>query len=294
MADIQSLLKNKNMAPRAKPVGMVELGDKPLERTGSGTTGLKTSTAINLIDSFDINEDLIKFLESLNFGKYIPEFYDCEDRALWGMAHLRHMFPGAPIGVASGIAAEGPVEGQRHAVIILWNRASGGKIEPAFWDPLPSHQGLVKFGNVKSIFTFPPSDKPENTPLVTRSLNNKMLVYDEKRVVYPKGDIMNYLINAPYESECENAKAHSIPSPTIFKDHWSSHDKALWAFVHARRDFAGCPVGIAKGNKVDGRSSWTVIIYFRENDAEDGKLMHTYWDPRTNSEVKFNPTTIVI
>ncbi len=292
-AEIQGYLESKVMKPLSTPVGIVELDDEPLESVGGGTTGLMEGrTTLNRIDDYDINVHVIKNLHGLNFAKYVPEFYDCEDRAFWGMAHLRHFLPGVPIGVASGVAQDGPIAGKPHAVIIIWRRGPGGDIVPEFWDPLPEHQGLVGFGGIQSIVAFPADVGKINTPPIVNSLNGSMLVYDRKRVAYRREDLLNYLRTAPYEKNCVNAKLHQKSSESDFNSWWSRSDRALWAFVHARRDYPGCPVGVAKGNKVSGDSTWLVTVFYK-NDT--GDLEWTYFDPKSSTEVKnFNPTMIFI
>jgi hypothetical protein len=258
----------------------------PLRTTSNGTTGLTMDGAVNYIDKYDYNAELIPFLRKLNYGTWKEEIYDCDDQALWGLAHLRHMFPGVPAGVASGETAK---KGERHALITMWYREKGGKIEQAFYDP--RHKDLVKFGKIDSIVAFPPSDKPENTKPVLQSFENEMLVYDRIRNIYSKDEIIGYLEKEVYETKCDDLRYHSTKDENDFNRLWkySEYDRALWAMVHAHRDFLGCPVGVAKGTMSgDTYPIWVVIVYYKENDDPKKDLIWTYFDthPETPKEEK--------
>lgn len=277
-----------------KELGLVTWND-PLPTTSNGTTGLNMDPNICLIDEYNYNKELLPFLGSLNYGTWEEEIYDCDDQALWGLAHLRHAYPGAPAGIASGET----VAGERHALIIMWYRYKG-EIRQAFYDP--RHKDLVDFGEINSIVAFPPSGKPENTPPITKSLDGNMLVYDEKRLVYPKDAIISYLKNREYEDQCDDAKHHTPKDDEYFDSYWlkSPPDRALWAFVHVRRNFPGSPVGVAKGTKAGSKwTSWAVIVYYKEDDDENKQIKHTYFDPhpKTPSEIapdQFTPKMIFI
>lgn len=68
--------------------------------------------------------DILKFLGKLDYGTWVAEIHDCEDRALWGMAAIRNNpeFYGAPVGIAID---------ESHAVIIYWTDGRTRK----YWDP---------------------------------------------------------------------------------------------------------------------------------------------------------------
>lgn len=250
--------------------------DDPLKTTAFGTTGLKMDDAVNYMDRYDYDKEIKPFLQRLNYGNYKEEVYDCDDQALWGLAHLRHMFPGVPSAIASGKT----VEKEPHALIIIWYRGRGGGIEKAFFDP--RNKDLVDFGEIFSVVAYPPSDKPENTSPVVKGLEGKMLVYDRKRAIYAKNTIINYLSTADYETRCDDIKNHSIKDEEYFERLWlkSAPDRALWAMAHIHRDLIGCPVGVAKGTKAGSNStSWVVIFYYKENDNPKKKLTYAYYDP---------------
>lgn len=71
---------------------------------------------------------IVKVLNSVNYEGWIPEVWDCDDRALKGVSTLKDVLKGCPCGMAIG---EVPGTGQAHAVIIYWTSPATWK----FWDP---------------------------------------------------------------------------------------------------------------------------------------------------------------
>ncbi|VVB66972.1 Uncharacterised protein [uncultured archaeon] len=280
---------NNNMRPIIQPTDTWNtiLSVEGLPTIGAGATGLNTGIIMHPYP-IEIVEDELK---KLNYGKYIKEFYDCEDRAFWGVMHLRHKFPGVPVGVVSGQAVEGPVSemaDRSHAVILLWYRERG-ELKYVFWDPLPEHQGEIKFD--PSIFITFPIGKPE-IPMVNPvptdyyRINNNTVVFDQRRMVYElrtedKKGLLDYLERGDHDTACK--ESHEIFNQPDFPENWRDYDKASWPFVHVRRAYPGCPVGVAIGNPVTGKSYSSVILW-----DKDSKLH--YWDPITKKEEsKFKP-----
>jgi hypothetical protein len=266
-----------------------------------GVTGLDTQYP----QLYDINVDLIPVLEKLDYSKYFEELMDCEDRAFWGMAHLRHECPGCLVGVVSGKAQYLPDDlfpNKDHAVIILW-RKLGNELAPIFFDPLgalpnPVVQNPVNFNSadIYSIVSFPvgkPGVPDTVKPIVggpARLPSNSALLYDKNRLIYAKDDLMDYLMNKPYEQNCPNKEFHKMGDEEFFNDNFLDYDRALFAMVHARRGFIGVPLGIALGNKIDGESTCVVIFWHQEG----ADLKPSYYDPITNKEVKFTPSMIFV
>jgi len=299
MAEIPDEIQT--MPPLSSPIGTATIPPMPdgIQRTMSGITELDTDPA--RVKVYDI-DDVMDYLETLDFAKFIKIYHDCEDRAFWGMAHARHRFPGLPIGVASGEAAEGPIADlpdKRHAVIILWYQGEE-ELEHVFWDPLPQHQGTVRFRNIKSIVAFPIGRGPYTASPLSKftPLNSQALVFDEKRIVYRKDDILSYLKNELYESgEHKCVEDHTTPYRLSLRRRWRDYDDALWAFVHVRRDYVGCPIGVAIRDPTDSGMSDDVIILWHKKDESkvDSNLTYTYWDPIGQKEVdNFKPKTIFV
>ena len=55
---------------------------------------------------------VMKFIEdqSLTYGKYQSQVWDCEDWAYLAAADVRHQFPGQPVGILLGKGTYGPTE----------------------------------------------------------------------------------------------------------------------------------------------------------------------------------------
>jgi len=274
---------NNKMRPIIQPIDTWDTIIKvpELPTIGAGATGLNTGSIMHPYPIETVEDEL----KNLNFSNYIKVFHDCEDRAFWGFAHLRHRFPGIPVGVASGFAVEGPVSemaDKSHAVILLWYRERG-ELKHVYWDPLPGYQGEVKFD--PSIFiTFPigKSEIPMVNPVPTDyyRINNNTIVFDERRMVYElrtgdKKGLLDYLERGDYDTACK--ESHEIFNKPDFPEKWRDYDRALWAFAHIRRDYAGCPVGVAIGNPGNGKSYSAVILW-------DKNLSVHYWDPITKKE----------
>jgi hypothetical protein len=289
---------NSKMKPVVPPIDIVNsiirVKDFPsLTLIGAGATGLNTGT---VMQPYNL-EDVKKELKKLNFGNFIKVYYDCEDRAFWGLAHLRHNLPGIPAGIASGFAVEGPVSelpDKSHAVLIIWYR-DGGELKSIYYDPLPEYQGEVKF-DPRIFISFPiglqGDPMPSPVPSNYHYINNNLVIFDESRMVYElrRGDqkgLLDYLERGEYETACK--ESHKILlNENEFGSLWRDYDRSLWAFSHIRRAYPGCMAGIAVGNPIDGRSFSTVILW-------DKDLTNRYWDPWTTKEVKkFTPMKVFV
>lgn len=262
-----------------------ELGLQP---TDSCHVGLDTRDAIMRV--YDIEEiqgdkGIKQFLSDLTYPPQIDIYYDCEDRALWGAAHVRHKYPGAPIGVLSGTADYDPVKNKEHAVIILWFNGENG-LQKEFWDPILKTK--VDFPRIKSTMAFPVGKLP----------GAMALMYDEKRMVYPlngDGGLLNYLQNKLYENGAHKCNEdHVISRPTAFRDRWMDYDAALWAFAHVRRDYPGCPVGVSIGDVVGANPPSGLVIWYKEGDREGGPLKRKFFDPVEGREFNPRPKMILI
>jgi hypothetical protein len=289
---------NAKMPPIIQPIdifdGDLRVKDNPtLSLAGAGATGLNTASVV--MQPYAL-EDVKKELKKMDFGKYIKIFYDCEDRAFWGLAHLRHSFPGIPAGVVSGFAVEGPLADlpdKSHAVMILYYRERG-KLNYIYWDPLPEYQGEVKFDPIIFV-TFPIGIEGEPMPIPVPSyyhyINNDIVPFDQSRMVYElrRGDkkgLLDYLERGDYDKGCK--ESHKVLfNENEFNNLWRDYDRALWAFAHIRRAYPGCMAGIAVGTPNGGRSFSTVILW-------DKDLVNYYYDPWTTKEVKFTPKKVFV
>ena len=215
MTNQDALDKVRNVSKYAQYTKAVQILDGPngLTGTGFGTNGLDTDNSIG--KSYDINVDLMPHLGRLNYSAYISEYYDCEDRAIWGMAHLRRRFPGCRVGVASGIAPPGhpSFADKPHAVNVLWYYGNAG-FEPLYFDPVAGRVNPPGLNNIASVIAFPTGAGADTvTPLVgMHRLNDETLLYDKERLIYPLRDpnkgILDYLEQRVYDRECDEIAHH--------------------------------------------------------------------------------------
>ncbi|GEM_PF-1509399 len=284
------------------------------EKTDRGYLGLHIDGINNAIIKFadgDANpyaknknhSNVFSYLDSLNIREdYREIWFDCEDVALSTMAHARNKFPGLPIGIVSGVALKGSIKGQRHAFNILWWR-KGKKFYYSLWDPMQKDfyeidRFLEKIGEMRAIIAFPTKGNervepiPENFSSRGLSLEGKVIAFDEKRLIYPFGGddgIKSYLEEndtgdaTSFNKVCKQ-KHDSVDDSDTYKNWFLDYDRALWTFVHLRRAYPGCPVGLAIGGrskKPGGRTSesYEILIWYRENDTKQGTPKRIYWRP---------------
>jgi hypothetical protein len=329
-ADLETICNSlpQGLKPHANPIQEFP-NDVPmimgLKKTDRGYLGLHLSDFEQAINKYSDNKNnpysqVFSYLKSLNHKFHVPIWYDCEDRALWTMAHVRNRFPGLPIGIISGVAPGGALSGQRHAFNILWWRKKD-KILYSLWDPVLDDFYEIedfqnKIGEMRAIIAFPPSvDRNERMNPITERypslfpLSSKekghIIPFDERRLIYPfsgeKG-LGKYLQDndtgdaTSYNSAPCHEKHDSVDGrgSDVYKDWFRDYDRALWSFVHVRRAYPGCPVGLAIGKrrKRPGGMLWASyenIIWFRKGDAKNGEITYKYWKPGENSgEGKFS------
>lgn len=264
---------------------------------GFGTTGLDLDDETS-IRGLDVNE-VKTYLDKLNFTPYINEYYDCEDRAFWGMVHVRQSFRGSAVGVISG-----KMSGKDHAMIILWHKVGNYWI-PEYYDP--EKGGLIKenelrpnktpFDELKSIISVP-TGPAKTPPCDLIDPLDGLLIYDEKRMIYRSSTIFNYLKYGLYNKKKTYAcgEDHEVRIKKDKKRYKRDYDLPLWAFAHCRRDFPGAPIGVAIGTCVDGESDSVLILWHHENDQPDDtkNLVYRYWDLVEDETVQFKPTMIFV
>jgi hypothetical protein len=264
----------------------------------------------------------LRYLGTLDYSDYIPEFYDCEDIALWAVAHVRRRFPGSGIGIASGTALEGDLANKDHAILILWYAQEKDandnitKVGYKFWDPVYSPNGPSEMDSfeVKSIVSFPlGTEIPPSNRGDLRILSNEALVFDEKRIMYKKEDLLGYLNNPSNISKIvtedgefrfwddvncrhlHNSNDHKQENNEDFLSRWKAYDTTLSAFVHARRKFKGCALGMAIGDVIGGVHSSAIIIWHESGESKE--LEYGYWSPThpsANLNKNFVPRMIFV
>lgn len=289
------------MPPLVDPIGRIDFrigndrenikGPRNIINANEGVgTGLKNDPLL----IFPVNANAIDtFLKSLDYGAYIKTWYDCDNQAYWGMAHLRHRWPGICCGVASGINDRG----EKHAEIMYW---LDGVAHPYFWDQNRATT-VGDYRKIHSAIAFPWGSLPDTKPPFNgfKPISNPAFFYNEKYLIYPTQFIIDFLKNRKYDNPCQQKRPHQedhrIYYPTAFdgRGRWTSYDEALWGVVHLRRHFPGCAVGVAKGTTNGGIMPSTVIIWHYPNDDTTKKPEPLYWDSKVNDTVSFNPEKII-
>lgn len=254
---------------------------------------------------------VINILESLHYGTHVPEFYDCEDRAFWGVAHVRNAFPGCPVGVISGKAAY--MNNENHAIVMFFIKENN-KFKLVLYDPIKKH-GEVElndqtgFHSVMSAVAFPICDKPVGELFrghprhqLGSESRKDFLIFDANRLIYPlrrenKG-ILDYLEKDLFiegSRKCPDIGKHHKPKTQAelitFARNWHDYDRALWYFAHVRRDYPGCRVGVGIVGPEDGKdeSNSVLVIWHNEKDMPGNPIC---WDPRTKKIRTFEETGV--
>lgn len=297
--DAYKLLENAGLKPRIEPIKIFP-GDVP-ERLGlrfkrdSGFTGMDVDYIKTHADRYKghtnpyekdkgLPDSIFSYLYGLNHKNHVNVYYDCEDRAFWTMAHVRHRFPGFPIGMISGVAAEGGpgLTGERHALNVLWWYDETVKSYVcSYWDPILDR--FVKgINQKKAVIGFPlGAGRYDPIPNNIDPLDNTLIAFDEKRLIYPldgNGGVSEYLENKTYENpgECKDPHNSIYDKKSLdFQNRWKRYDEALWTFVHVRRAYPGCPIGVAIGT-IDGKKVYVNIIWGSDGS---GSIIHKYWNP---------------
>lgn len=229
--------------------------------------------------------DIITEIKKMDFGRttQADDKWDCEERAIWGMFHIRHKFPGCPVGIAEGKATVGSINNLDHAVLVLWDK----EFKHQFVDPAQVGKA-VTFSEIVRIFALPTAadNQPDAVELLKklnlpRLKDNQYINHDAKYWIYPKttdarNGVIDYLWNAFYEKDCPNidksAAAHDEVGDTSY---WKAADTAFWAFAHVRRVFEGCAIGVAFGTpKKEGITKAVNIILTKNGN----KIEPIYWD----------------
>lgn len=281
------------------PFKLREFIEFPTDRiVGYGTTGLadegKIGQSIGEVETY---------LSEINFGPDIKELYDCEDRAFWGMAHIRRHYRGFPVGVISGV-----MSGKKHAIIVTCHKVGDRWIQN-YYDPgvgkgngrsiklPPNRTTPCDNDKPKSIISFPIADKnkPQEPPFDRVERLNGLLIYDKKWLIYRSSDIFDYLEHKGWEECSEN---HTIFNLADGWDYFVDYDRPLEIYAHVRRAFPGAPIGVAIGKHINGISDSVNILWHHENDRpSENKIVYSYWDPdpRLNQHVvKFIPEMIFV
>jgi hypothetical protein len=277
----------------------------PLPDTGSCTSGISKKFISwrhqNLLP-------VLEFLNGLDYGPNLQggglegdafhkatDHWDCDDKAFWAIAHARRKFTGLPMAIAEGTGRVGGVAGQPHAIVVIWREKDpvNHEIEHIYYDPaLPGLDRVILdktngFGPIERITAFPISKRSAGIiidPLdkIGKDFFGHSITMDAFVRFYPmKGKdnngvgVLDFLENGLHDKSCIDKDSHGDLNPDdIF---YTDADSALWTFVHVRRSFPGCAIGVALGIPVDGASQAVNMIW--EHRGKKSFL----WDPKINN-----------
>lgn len=269
-----------------------------------GSTGMRPDK----LRQVDKGEILSYLKNDVEYFKYIPEYWDCEDMAYWGIACARCRCPGIPIGAALGRKLTGKKE--NHAVIVLWFE-EGNKFETVYFDPTVKNVIKQKDFETWVAVPFPPYNPgAENgglgvTPGFTKddTIKNGALMLDVKYKIEMEkfGAVKNYLSSRKYE-RCNELLAKYIDTKDlkivkrvkkILKAYRTPEDDAFWVFTRARREFRGYPIGVSFGTSkektTDGNSKAVLVLWSKSYEAP------IYWDLHENGVTKdFTPRIVLV
>jgi len=289
---------SEGFTPPGKP-------DKPLKKMPNDISYLpfRTTTGMwsDYVHAHNPN-DVVNYLQSLDYGSHVDNVYDCEDRAFWGIAHARSRFPGQPMAAAIGKAVGGPFDGQNHAVIAFW--AKDRNIYKNFYfDPEVKVSGsakvkgdLVNF-DTKILVPFPmwrknsKSGKQEELPPFNKgfSYQSGAAVLDRSYTLF-NADSHNKMMDFLEKKSYGMPKGPSDPDlSSLFDTHWMKivEDRVLWVFVHARRKFKGYATGMAFGSMARDNADYALLVIWNDKgepllyDIETGLIKSSDFKART-------------
>ena len=237
-------------------------GLKPIKPDANGNTGLWN----DYISPFP-ESNILGILQSTDYGNYITDVWDCEQRAYWGISRVRCELQGCPIGAAIGKALDSTYTraAEMHTLIVYWKHLGDHNYQSIYFDPALKRP--INF-EPHIIIPFPvlrPGQpgviRKEFPPFEDNRIISGYLALNKEYTFVNAATVISYLKNI---HKCQ------IPDGPIKKRF--SEDRALWAANHVRREFAfnqggiSLPVGEAFGS-VPSNDKGAIVIMERPNKA---------------------------
>lgn len=255
-----------------------------IDKDAIGTTGM-WGDRITPEGSFSV----IRYLENLPWDPYQFDFWDCEDRAFWGIANARCQFKGIPMGAAIGTAIEGNFPDKSnigHALIVFWKQVED-TFQPVYFDPAEGLRREVQF-DPKIIIPFP-IYRPNDNKSVRRELPPFENVPYIQEGCFALDNDYSIIDIAPIEAYLTSfTRCIDSPDPLVYR---FREDRAFWAFIHACRQFKGSPIGFAVGKATQGKFQGKdngVVVLWKDCDT------YVFWDVDDNKEVSFEPRIVIV
>lgn len=259
---------------------------KYIQPDADGSTGLWS----NFVNPFPESE-ILKFLRGLDYGKRKEDVWDCEARAFYGIAKARCDLRGCPIGAAIGKAIEGNfVDKQKefHTLIVFWHHNTS-----VFFDPDDTLKRPVQFEPhiVIPFPVFPPND-PDAVRKDVPPFDNFTWIKQGSLALNKK----YHLVDINQINECLKNRIPKCPPSQKPIELRVSEDRAFWAFINARRDFAlnqsiSVPIGVAFGKATEGDATGEdhgVVVIWKSCNKP------VFWDVDENKEVSFSPRIVIV
>jgi hypothetical protein len=227
-------------------------------------------------------------IASIPPDEYIPNYWDCEDRALFAISKVRCKHPCMPIGLAIGELADQNIIKGKHALVILWDKDF---TRAEFYDP--ALKDSVEF-TPEVIIPMPCSGvrrgegipKTEGLAFLNNGgafvLDSAYNFSDEKIAAAKK-----FLVSGGLE-ECRGS---TCPE---FGTSYHNYDRVLNWFINFRKERAlnGCPIGIAFGK---WKKSEQAALIFWEKANENFSYWTVTAGKLSKEEAKnFMPTVIIV
>lgn len=278
------------------PGGFTQIG-------GPGAPATSGLSKANMNANAQDANDIICYLKKLNYEPLDSKdnLWDCQERALWGIVHARRMFPGCAIGMVEGKGQEGGVAGVDHAAIVVWERGLEGY---RYWDPLfpDKDDGTYKFDPhpVRIIaFPFGVNGDADMIDPISHNMSKidigNYISWETEYWLYPLTEddpksVINYLRHPGYNFSCIDFDNHTGGAIDGKNKYWRDADRAFWAYIHVRRQYPGCAIGVVFGKPKRGYSFAVNVLWYKEG----GEIKYKYLDPipkHRNSDVtaKFIP-----
>jgi hypothetical protein len=271
------------------------------------TTGLDVNRVNKEGPTADEVVTYLSSLEGYGGSSVTNDKWDCTEKALWGIIHARHRYPGLAIGMAAGIA-DGWVKGP-HAVIIIWDK---GLKSYKYYDP--GKPGVVgQLATTELVLSFPMGPADAVDPLSKMQLSKieegncvpmeeNYYFYDLQAPDHIYG-VLDYL-NRPIDPmindiPCCDSNYHMGAKDKDLLNYWRTLDMAFWTYMHVRQIYRGCAIGVAIGidpKEMDPKKKQKAYNILWELEAKD-KVKRKYWNPHpTKREIvpaeRFVPKTV--
>jgi len=190
-------------------------------------------------------EDVKAVINAIPPDQYIPELWDCEDRALYAISRVRCMHPCMPIGLAIGQLTDQTIIKGKHALVILWDKdfTKYEFYDPALKQPIGFNPDLIipmpSYGNriadnIPGTGGLPPITYKSSAIFQFDGRYD----FSDKMIKAAKTFLVSGGVGLCRGSRCPQ-----------FIESYHSYDKVLFWFINMRKedDLKGCPIGVAFG-----------------------------------------------